>query len=105
MLLPRFSIRRLLLITAAFALLFLAITPALEGRPWAVGMAMMVLVTVVMVLLYMATFAAATLLGILLRSIEPRPTSPFAAQGPPAPASPFSAPTPPKPRDAPGETL
>ena len=74
MLIPRFSVRWLMLLTAVCAVFFLVMRYAALGRFWAIGLAATVLTLALAMLVYGLLFVLAFVLAGLLRLV--RPTSP-----------------------------
>jgi hypothetical protein len=85
MLIPRFTIRRLLLITALCGAFFLVVSLAIRGRVWAAAISVAVLAAAVSFCSFAVFFAAAWLVsragGLAARRREP--ASPFAQHSPP----------------------
>ena len=85
MLIPRFTIRWLLLLTTVSAVFFLVVTCAVRGDAWAVSISLGVVSLAVAFLVYGAFFGAAWLVASvvgLFREGSPRKT-PFATAEPP----------------------
>jgi hypothetical protein len=79
MLIPRFSLRWLLGLTAVCAAASLILAAAVRGELWAIGAAAAIASLAIVALLHIATFAAAWLLfGMERATFQQRPTSPFA---------------------------
>lgn len=85
MVLPRFSLRWLLLATTVFGLVSFAISGALQGRPWAVGVTAAVCGAAVLFVLFAAVFLVSQWFALLLRLSRgaERGASPFADAGRP----------------------
>ena len=95
MLIPRFSIKILLIVTAIAAVIAIVMREAaVRGEPWAIGLCAALAGVVVVFCIYILLWAAAWIwdqtLGLLLRmvwqSIFPPPAAggnPFASAGPP----------------------
>lgn len=85
MLIPRFSLRALLIATAVCAVFSLVLAGAVRGQPWAIGMTAGLGSLVVVFLLHPLAFAVASVLASLRGQVTPPPvgTSPFASAGPP----------------------
>ena len=81
MLIPRFSLRWLLLLTTVCAVFSLIIRFAVQRQHWAVAIVTSVATLVCAMLVYAGLFSLAFLLFQLYRFIRPlsTPTSPFAA--------------------------
>ena len=77
---PRFSVRLLLVLTSAFALLFLLVNLAQSGSDAAASLVIVVVATALLFLLYAAFFMLAYGLARITRQIHSRDhaTSPFA---------------------------
>jgi len=80
MLIPRFSVRWLMLLTTVCAVFFLVMRYAALGRFWAIGLVATVSTLVLAMLVYGLLFSLAFVLAGLLRMVRPSsPTaSPFA---------------------------
>ena len=80
MLVPRFSLRWLLLLMTGFSVFFLVVRFAARGHHWAVGLVVAACTMVLSVLVYGLFFSVAYLLAGLLRIVRPvaPPASPFA---------------------------
>ena len=85
MLLPKFSIRLLLVTMAALGVLSIAFKYALDGHAWAIASFMALGMLVVMFALYSAAFLIGLAFGAVDAAIRPvpRPTTPFATNQPP----------------------
>ena len=85
MLIPRYSLRTLLIATAACALFSLVVADAVRGKPWAIGMTAALSALGVVFLLHPLAFAMAALFASVRKQLTPPPqgTSPFASAGPP----------------------
>jgi hypothetical protein len=80
MLIPRFSLRWLLLLTTVCAVFFLVVRFAFRGDFWAIGLVVTVVTLVVASFTYGLLFSLAFVLAALLRLVRPssRSASPFA---------------------------
>jgi hypothetical protein len=79
MLIPRFSLRRLLLLNVGFALVFLLGRFALAGSAWAVGLMMGVVATAALMMIFGFWFLAAYSISFAYWFRRTPPTeSPFA---------------------------
>ncbi len=80
MLIPRFSLRWLLLLTTACAFFFLIMRFAAQGKHWAIGVVAAVTTLMTAFLVYGLLFSLAFLLAQLFRFVRPAstPASPFA---------------------------
>lgn len=85
MLIPRFSLRALLIAMAVCAVFSLVIAGAVRGQPWAIGMTAGVAGLASLLLFHPLAFAVAAMLAAVRRQVTPPPpgTSPFATAGPP----------------------
>jgi hypothetical protein len=94
MLIPRFSLRSLLIATAVCAVFSLVIAGAVRGQPWAVGMTAGFAALLAVMLLHPLAFGLAAILASLRVKAMPPPagTSPFATSGPPRQIIPPSPP-------------
>ena len=85
MLIPRFTIRWLLGLTAVCSVFFLVLASALRGQFWATALSIAIASAVVAFLCYAAFFgvayALASLFGVV--RMQPRGGSPFATAAPP----------------------
>jgi len=63
MLIPQFTIRWMLVLTAVCALVFSAFGLAYQGTAWAIGVSVSVVVGVLMMLIYAAVFGVLWLIG------------------------------------------
>ena len=83
MLIPQYTIRRLLVITAACALVFSVFGLAARGHPWAIAVSVAVAAGAGACLVYAAVFGAVWALGSAIGPIQEkavgRGTSPFAS--------------------------
>jgi hypothetical protein len=70
MLLPRFSLRAMLLILSAAALVFLITSMGIVGRAWAAGLAMAVVSVVFTLLVHMLLYGLVSMLAQLLGAQE-----------------------------------
>ena len=81
MLIPQFTLRWLLIVTAVCAAVFSVVGLAVQGRPWAIGVSVAVGTGVVMMLIYAALFGVVWLVGEVITPIRRRSpgrgTSPF----------------------------
>ena len=80
MLIPRFSVRWLMLLTTVCAVFFLVMRYAALGRFWAIGLVATVSTLVLAMVVYGLLFSLAFVLAGLLRMVRPSspPASPFA---------------------------
>ncbi|HZL88085.1 MAG TPA: hypothetical protein VFB96_06880 [Pirellulaceae bacterium] len=94
MLIPRFSIRALLVVTALCALFSLVIAGAVRGQPWAIGVTAGIASLGTLLVFHPLAFALARYFARLRRRMTPLPagTSPFATAGPPRQILPPSQP-------------
>lgn len=85
MLIPRFSLRALLLATAVCAVLSLVLAGAVRGQAWAVSMTAGFSTLAALLVVHPLAFAVASVLSLLRKQLSPPPsgTSPFATAGPP----------------------
>ncbi len=85
MLIPRFSLRALLIATAVCAMFSLVIAGAVRGQEWAIGVTAGVIALAAIVLFHPLAFALAAVMAGIRRQMTPPPagTSPFATAGPP----------------------
>ncbi len=86
MLIPRFSVKRMLAIVAGFSAFFAIVSLAVRGHyAWAVSLTLAVSSLVVAFLIYAFFFLIAWWISLLvdLGRGRPRPQSPFAGQTPP----------------------
>lgn len=83
MLLPRFSIRWVLLLTALLGFSFLIIRQAILGSHWAMAFSATLTFSVTVLLLYAVTFLGAYALARATRSLNPpeKPRNPFVVEG------------------------
>lgn len=81
MLLPRYSLRSILVITAGFAVLFLVVSLGVRGSQWAVGVAVGVAAMTVALVAQALWFAVVWLFAVVSR-VERRSASPPAAGNP-----------------------
>jgi hypothetical protein len=72
MLIPRFTVRQLLLITAASALVALAVSEALRGQAWALAVSMAVGGLAVAVVVSVGLFFVAWLISLVFVSSPPK---------------------------------
>lgn len=83
MILPRYSLRTLLIATVICALISLVVRQAILGRPWAIGLGAAIAAAVLVVFSHMLLFAAANVL-VAVRKAFRKPEvgrSPFASAG------------------------
>jgi hypothetical protein len=94
MLIPRFTIRALLAVTALCALFSLVIAGAVRGQPWAIGATAGVASLGTLLVFHPLAFAVARYFARLRRQMTPPPAgaSPFATAGPPRQIMPPSPP-------------
>lgn len=94
MVIPRFSLRSLLIATAVCAVFSLVIAGAVRGQPWAIGMTAAFAALLAVMLLHPLAFAFASVLASLRGQLNPPPpgASPFATSGPPKQIVPPSPP-------------
>ncbi len=97
MIIPRFSIRNLLIITALAGCFSLVVSQAVQGADWAIGFSIAALSLVVLAMLFAITFVMAMVFHGGTRAIEeflapPKGSSPFASSGPPPQQLPPSEP-------------
>jgi hypothetical protein len=95
MLIPQFTLRTLLGITAGCAVVFSVLAFAVRGQPWAIGVSVAVGTVVVAMLVYAGLFGVLWLFSLIGAGRAARGRSPFR----PAGSSPFrtpAAPTPPE---------
>ena len=85
MLIPRFSLRALLIATAVCAVFSLVLAGAVRGQPWAIGMTAALGAFLAVMLLHPLAFGLALVASSLRVKVTPPPagTSPFASSGPP----------------------
>ena len=69
MILPRYSLRAILLVTAICALASFIVSQGLRGKPWAAGVSMGLLAVALTLVLGALAFAALWMLGALLGQI------------------------------------
>lgn len=85
MLIPRFSIRSLLLLTTGCGFVFLILNFGVRGHFWAravwIGLASLLLSFVLFAAFFAGAFVLASLFGMVRR--EPKAASPFATDRPP----------------------
>lgn len=83
MLIPRLSIRWILGLTAAMALLFVALRQALERTEWAVAFIAFVVLSVAVFLIYGLSFLVAYAANGLFKALSPQKSShnPFIVPG------------------------
>ena len=94
MLIPRFTIRWLLLLTTLSGVFFLTVSLAVQGKTWAIALSLAVGSVVVAFLLYAAFFGFAFILASMLGGFRqvPGTGSPFATGAPPPQIVPPSEP-------------
>ena len=83
MLIPQFTLRRLIVVTAAIAVLSLIVTWGSHGTPWAIGVTAMLILLGVTVAIHVLLFAVVWLVSLSGRQSAPRlvavsPASPAA---------------------------
>ncbi len=80
MLIPRFSIRLMLVLTAVCAVFFLLVSFAGDGSHFAAGIVIVILTIIFAMLAYAAVFLLAYAFARLFRLVRPesQPASPFA---------------------------
>ena len=85
MLIPKFTIRWLLLLMSVCSVFFLVFNFAVRGQQWAIAISLAVAGMVVTFLAYGVFFGLAYILASLFGAVRPRPPggSPFAAGPPP----------------------
>ncbi len=86
MLIPRLTIRGILIAMIGFGFLSVVLADAVRGRPWAMAFTAALLMVVVLAFLFAALFLCSLLLVQLVgvwRSSSVRTGSPFASAGPP----------------------
>ena len=84
MLIPKFTIRRLLAITTLFAVFSLVATFAVRGQPWAIAVVVAVFGLAMGFGAYLFFFVVARIFSAIGNTIAPqRPSSPFAHHRPP----------------------
>jgi hypothetical protein len=85
MLIPRFTIRWLFLLTTLAGVFFLVVSLAIQGKIWAIALAVSVASLFVTFLLYAAFFGLAYALASLVGAFRRRPAggTPFATAEPP----------------------
>lgn len=85
MLIPRFSIKALLIATALCAAFSAILAEAVRGKPWAFGVSAALAAVAILLLLHAVTFAMASVLALVRSLLAPPPpgASPFATSGPP----------------------
>lgn len=83
MLLPRFSIRWVLMLTTVLALLFVAVRQAFLGQSWAIGLTAVLVFVTIAFIFYACAFLAAYALARATRSLHPPEVSenPFVVEG------------------------
>ena len=72
MLIPQFTIRWLMIVTAACAVVFSVLGLAYQGYPWAIGVSVAVATGAVMMLVYAAVFGLIWLVGGMVSSPRQR---------------------------------
>lgn len=85
MLLPKFSIRSLLLLMVVAGFVFLTIAQAVSGQAWAIAICIALLSLTLSFLVYAAVFFLAVPAALVSQAMETNtvPTSPFATHQPP----------------------
>lgn len=85
MLIPRFSIRALLIATAVCAVFSLVIAGAVRGQPWAIATTAGAFSLAALLVFHPVVYAIAALIAGVRKQSEPPPPgqSPFATAGPP----------------------
>ena len=80
MLIPRFTLRWLLMLTTVCAVFSLIVRFAGQGQHWAVAVVTAVMTLAVAMLIYGTVFSLAFVLNLVFRFVRPRsmPASPFA---------------------------
>ena len=73
MLIPQFTLRRLIVVTAAIAVLSLIVTWGGHGTPWAIGVIAMLVLLGVTVAIHVLLFAVVWLVSLSGRQPAPRP--------------------------------
>lgn len=83
MLLPRFSIRWILLFTTVVCVLFVVVRQAFLQQPWAIAISATLAFTVAVFLSFGAMFLAAYALARATRALKPqqKPSNPFIVDG------------------------
>ena len=85
MLIPRFSIRWLLIVTAVFAAFFFLVSVAVRGEPWAIAVSValgsLALLVVIHAGFFLVAWLIAEMIGLAWRPQQPE--SPFATEKPP----------------------
>jgi hypothetical protein len=72
MLIPQFSLRWMLSVTAAIAVVFLVMGWAIRGSAWAVGVSAAVVTLVLVGLVYAAMFGIVWLISLIGQAASPR---------------------------------
>ena len=85
MLIPRFSVRTLLLLTVAVAVYCLCLTLAFSGHLWAIGLGAAIHSVILLLMLHALVFAMTAPIAWAYGSLgkQPAPASPFATEQPP----------------------
>ena len=85
MLLPRFSIRWLLVLTTAFGVFFTILSIAVRGQAWAIAISVAIASLGVFMLIYAGVFVASWWISLAVEAYRPSrgPTNPFAEAKPP----------------------
>jgi hypothetical protein len=85
MLIPRYSVRTLLLQTVAVAVYCLFLTLAINGHLWAIGILAVLHSLIFLLILHALVFAMTAPIAWAYGSLakQPAPTSPFATEQPP----------------------
>ncbi len=85
MLIPRYTLRRLLLLTTAVSLLCFVVARAIAGKAWAFGLSLAAASLLLCFLVYGALFAVAYVLTAIRQAGRPaaRAGTPFATAEPP----------------------
>jgi len=81
MILPRFSIKFLLVLIAGFGLASLIFAAAAQGSPWGVAITLAIMVVLAAPFLWVSVFLATSVLSLIGKAIQgqPRAGSPFNA--------------------------
>ena len=88
MLIPQFSLRLLLGVTAACSVVFSIVALAIRGQGWAIGVSVAVCSLVLIMAVYAALFGLVWMVSLLQAQLPKRGGSPFRATG----GSPFRLP-------------
>ncbi len=70
MLIPRYSLRTILIIVTVCAVMFLVISLGVQGTQWAAGVSIGLLALAVILIAHASTFFLAWLFAVLIRSVS-----------------------------------